>query len=494
MLVSGFTTSTPFSTPDPSCAGKEGDTWDVSVAPALKAAGYPVFTAPEGPSSDGNAPGNAPSPCVGPGQQAPPADVTVNTGGDVDQNGQRLGLFLEFLNQDYGVTDVQLVGHSDGGIWSRSAITQSANYPGVTITSLTTLGTPHEGSFVADLALGVGGLDCASPSNPILEYLCDGVQDVESIIADVLGPTALNELTSTFTSTWNSTQSIGACPVTTVAGTYVSVPYVGFLLPQYYNPSDTVVGQSSALATPSNLIDFSPVAPPNIPNLINGGTFPVVHSPSLSFITPDNLLNTPSITAVVQSAVAAGGGTATPCSAGPAAGTPPVAGAAGAPPPPQAADLLLDPLMITGSRRPDRLPATAKGDIVAGKRGVRVTCGSQVFLDASSPGLGKAVLAPVPACRHALSVSGGRAVELRRDRRHPVRLHVDRDKVDLDVGGPAVHKVETQVSTGGVYRTLRLDRAGRGTLPPDDNGTRVRVLLTTHRTGPRETAVAVLAR
>ena len=66
MLVSGFTTSTPFSTPDPSCAGKEGDTWDVSVAPALKAAGYPVFTAPEGPSSDGNAPGNAPSPCVAP--------------------------------------------------------------------------------------------------------------------------------------------------------------------------------------------------------------------------------------------------------------------------------------------------------------------------------------------------------------------------------------------------------------------------------------------
>ena len=135
----------------------------------------------------------------------------------------------------------------------------------MTITSLTTLGTPHEGSFVADLALGVGGLDCASPSNPILEYLCDGVQDVESIIADVLGPTALNELTSTFTSTWNSTQSIGACPVTTVAGTYVSVPYVGFLLPQYYNPSDTVVGQSSALATPSNLIDFSPVAPPKSP-------------------------------------------------------------------------------------------------------------------------------------------------------------------------------------------------------------------------------------
>jgi len=171
VLVSGFTTSTPFSTPDPSCAGQEGDTWSLSVAPALKAAGYPVFTAPEGPNSDGNAPGNAPSPCVGPGQQAPPPDVTVNTGGEADKNGQRLGQFLAFLNQDYGVTDVQLVGHSDGGIWSRSAITQTTNYPGVTITSLTTLGTPHEGSFVADLALGIGGLDCQSGGNGVLKYL-----------------------------------------------------------------------------------------------------------------------------------------------------------------------------------------------------------------------------------------------------------------------------------------------------------------------------------
>ena len=312
----------------------EGDTWSISVAPALKAAGYQVFTAPEGPNSDGSAPGNAPSPCVGPGQQAPPPDVTVNTGGDVDDNGQFLGQFLAFLNQDFGVTDVQLVGHSDGGIWSRSAINQPANYPGVTITSLTTLGTPHEGSFVADLAVGIGGLDCQAGGNGILKYLCDGVQEIESIISSVLGPTALNELTSSFTSTWNAKQSIGSCPVTTVAGTYVQAPYVGFLLPEYYNPSDTVVGQSSALATPSNLIDFAPVTPPNIPNLINGGTFPVVHSPSLSFITPANLLNTPAITTVVQNAVAAGGGTATPCSAGPAAGAPPVAAAGRRPRPP----------------------------------------------------------------------------------------------------------------------------------------------------------------
>ena len=48
VLVSGFTTTTPFTTPDPSCNGKEGLTWNVPTGPAaaLKAAGNKVFTAP----------------------------------------------------------------------------------------------------------------------------------------------------------------------------------------------------------------------------------------------------------------------------------------------------------------------------------------------------------------------------------------------------------------------------------------------------------------
>jgi hypothetical protein len=497
VLVSGFTTSTPFSTSDPSCAGKEGDTWSTSVAPVLKGAGFTVFTAPEGPNTNGSVPGTAPTPCLGPGQAAPPAADTINTGGDVDQDGQRLGQFLAFLNQSYGVTDVQLVGHSDGGIWSRAAITQAGTFPGVTVTTLTTLGSPHEGSFVADLAQGVGGLDCTSTTSPLLKALCQGVQEIDQLIGQELGPTALAELSSTFTGTWNTTQSIGACPTTVVGGTYVTVPYVGSLLPQYYNPSDGVVGQSSAMATASTALDFQPIPAPNLPGRIDGGTFPVVHSESLGFITSANLLNQPNISAVVQGAVATGGN-GTACAQGPpaaAASRASAAAAATAPPPPQPTTLTLDPVSPVGAVAADRLPPTHRGDVVMGPRGVRVSCGRRVLVDRTSPGLRTVVLAPVPACSRALSVAGGRALELRRDRRHPVDLRVDGDRVRVHVRHGPVRKLETQVSTGGAYHALRLDHRGRGTLPPDDNGTRVRVLLTVgHGGGPRETAVAVLAR
>src|SRR5688572_29627347 len=102
VLVSGFTTSTPFSTSDPSCLGKEGDTWNVAVAPPLNQPAQLVFTAPE---ADGTTP---PAPCVGPGQPAPPASTTIDTGGDVDANGRALASLLAFLRDNYSVTTVQL--------------------------------------------------------------------------------------------------------------------------------------------------------------------------------------------------------------------------------------------------------------------------------------------------------------------------------------------------------------------------------------------------
>src|SRR5215213_2957538 len=88
VLVSGFTTSTPFSTSAAACAGQEGSTWSPNVAPALKGAGLLVFTAPEGEGA------KAPAPCVGAGQPAPPASATIDTGGDADTNGRALASFL----------------------------------------------------------------------------------------------------------------------------------------------------------------------------------------------------------------------------------------------------------------------------------------------------------------------------------------------------------------------------------------------------------------
>src|SRR5436190_857207 len=85
---------------------------------------------------------------AGPGAAVPPLADYINSNGDLNTNGQALGQFFAFLRDNYGVTKIDVVGHSDGGLWSRSAITQQSNYPGVGVTSLTTLGTPHTGSFV----------------------------------------------------------------------------------------------------------------------------------------------------------------------------------------------------------------------------------------------------------------------------------------------------------------------------------------------------------
>src|SRR3954471_11492377 len=194
VLVSGFTTSTPFTTSDPSCLGKEGTTWSPNVAPTLKKAGLTVFTAPE---ADGK---NAPAPCVGSGQATPPSTATIDTGGDATSNGKALAAFLAFLRDDYGVTTVQLVGHSDGGIWSRAAITQSSAFStGLTVQSLTTLGTPHTGSYAADLVEAMNGATCDF-SNDLEQDVCDALQDVLDVVSKQLGPTALAELTNTYMS------------------------------------------------------------------------------------------------------------------------------------------------------------------------------------------------------------------------------------------------------------------------------------------------------
>src|SRR4051812_47004587 len=79
VLVSGLDSSSPFSTPAGSCAGKEGEAWGVpnGVAPALKAAKFQVFTAPVRNGSDRT----PPPACAKP---APSSSTWLDSKGDVD--------------------------------------------------------------------------------------------------------------------------------------------------------------------------------------------------------------------------------------------------------------------------------------------------------------------------------------------------------------------------------------------------------------------------
>jgi triacylglycerol lipase len=473
VLVSGFTTSTPFSTSAAGCAGKEGSTWSPNVAPTLKKTGLTVFTAPEGEAA------KAPTPCVGAGQAAPdPSTTTIDTGGDADTNGKALAAFLAFLRDQYGVTTVQLVGHSDGGIWSRAALTQSGAYGnGLTVQSLTTLGTPHTGAFTADLLEAMNGATCDF-ADEIEQDICDAFEDVLDVLSKQMGPTALKELTNTYMASWNPQQRIGSCAVTTVAGDHVNIPLIGWLLPSYYNRSDGLVGVASALAEGSTTLELTPIVPPAFATHVNGGTFDVVHSETLSFLSPNNLLNQDDITAVVLSAVRAGAAAGVPCN-GTGAGLT-VRG------PERLAVPLRSAALVGRSTRAQR------GDLLVARSSVKASCGGRTLAGGGTRGV---QVLPLAECRGRLAVKGGDALLLRSDPERRVSLRLSGSSLSVTVSGRSASGApRVQRRSGSRWRSLKLDSKGRARLPTGDAVTKVRVLVRPARGAKLEWATATLDR
>ena len=478
VLVSGFTSTTPFTTSAPACAGQEGGTWDAptGAAAALKQAGYTVFTAPV--AADGK---TAP-PCVGAGQPAPPASATIDSDGELSANGQALLELLAFLRESYGISSVQVLAHSDGGLWSRSAITQlpSSRQALPTVQSLMTLGTPHTGSFGADLAEYVRNGQCDA-SNRVLQELCELMLPVLDDLIKDLGPEAVKELSSSFLDDWNRQQSIG-CPVTVVGGTYAALPsWIGWLVPEYYNPSDGIVGEASAV----NVASFSvtgaaiPAAPLA---MIAGGTFPVVHTGELSFLgTANTLVNYPPITAVVLQSIGATGSGA-PCAE-------PSGEGAGGGPAITTANARFGTLLAPDRR--GRVAGARDGDValLIGRR-PRVTCRGRTH--AGTPLLGSRRLRYValPRCGRAPVVRDGRALVVRPDRagrRLVARLRGGRLAVRL--AGHGLRRVRFAVEDGRGWR-----RAPRGRARVRPDGPHVAVRATGRdRRGRRFAAVVRVA-
>lgn len=152
VIMSGGGAISPFTNPDQACSSEEGflsaGNTNTALRDYLLAQGKNVFTAPAtvpwGEVADPDPTSFAPF------KDCPitlPESLTVMSAGDIDASGEKLARFLNYLSSDYGVTDVDLVGHSNGGLYSRAAIrilkqTQSP----VTVRSLTMLGTPNHGS------------------------------------------------------------------------------------------------------------------------------------------------------------------------------------------------------------------------------------------------------------------------------------------------------------------------------------------------------------
>ncbi|MCK0174485.1 hypothetical protein [Mycolicibacterium sp. F2034L] len=162
VIVSGGSATSPFTTPDQACAtGLAAGNTDTALREHLLAQGYTVYTSPamagRGQVTDQTGFG-----AFGVCPVTLPDSMTVDSTASIDLAGEHLARFLNWLHTDKGVTEVDLVGHSMGGLYSRSAIrVLAATGAPVKVRSLTTIGTPWQGTYLSDYANGVLPLsDC----------------------------------------------------------------------------------------------------------------------------------------------------------------------------------------------------------------------------------------------------------------------------------------------------------------------------------------------
>ena len=253
VIVSGGDAVSPFTTPEQACAtGLAAGNTDTALREYLLKQGRQVYTSPamnaRGPvvEQDGfGAFGGCPV--------VLPEWMTVNSTADIDLAGVHLGRFLQYLQETYGITDVDLVGHSMGGLFSRAAIRDlSVTNSTIHIDSLTTIGTPWQGSLLADFASGAIGLD-----------VCQGATFCEKSLEAFKERTAQvqigasQEVTDHYldgTSGWEAFQAgvLDNIPVTLIGGRY----FDSVAGDARYWPNDGIVALSSALAVavPSSVL------------------------------------------------------------------------------------------------------------------------------------------------------------------------------------------------------------------------------------------------
>jgi pimeloyl-ACP methyl ester carboxylesterase len=246
VIVSGGDATSPFTTPDQACVtGLAAGNTDTAIREFLLKQGYTVYTSP---AMAGRGP-VAPQTGFGPFADCPitlPENMTVNSTGSIDTAGERLARFLTYLHTDKGVTDVDLIGHSMGGLYSRAAIRVLASTGSqIHIRSLITVGTPWQGSYLSDYANnGVPLSDCLG------DQLCE--QGMKGFKAEVLrlmsgSGREVNQAYLTGVDGWNQYQAgvLDKIPVVLIGGNKFTKD--GKVNPAVW-PNDGIVALQSALA------------------------------------------------------------------------------------------------------------------------------------------------------------------------------------------------------------------------------------------------------
>jgi pimeloyl-ACP methyl ester carboxylesterase len=246
VLVSGGAAVTPFTTPDAAAAsGLAAGNTMTALRGHLLAGGANVYTAPARAGAgevveDPGWQGFAGVPIV------LPAEVTVNSVGRIDDAGAALAGFLVRLAEEHGVDEFDVVGHSMGGLFARSAIAALRAGRGPAVRRLVTLGTPWAGSLLGDHLDGTVSLDDAKGDDATR-----GILERTSEFADENSQGAAAEVGARFLTGpdgWNAAQAgvLDGIPVTVVAGTW----FAAASEPAQLWPHDGLVARRSALAEP----------------------------------------------------------------------------------------------------------------------------------------------------------------------------------------------------------------------------------------------------
>ena len=246
VLVSGGDAVSPFTTNDQACAtGLAAGNTNTAIREHLIGKGYTVYTSPA-MNGRGQVVDQQGFGAFGVCPVTLPENMTVNSVGSIDTAGEHLARFVNWLHDDKGVTEVDFVAHSMGGLYSRAAIRVLATTSSpVTVRSLTTIGAPWQGSYLSDYA---------NDLIPLTE--CGGDTFCETAMKD-FRPTVLQlmsgsgrEVNKAFlmgSRGWNEFQAgvLDKIPVVLIAGNRFNLPGPGN--PAVW-PNDGLVAQQSALA------------------------------------------------------------------------------------------------------------------------------------------------------------------------------------------------------------------------------------------------------
>ncbi len=420
VLVSGLTTTTPFTTPEVQCQGSysRGATWTYDGG-RYAAAGYNVYTAPV---NNGSGPVTPDPPLFSNCPAQLPESMTINSRGDIYANAQALASFIAYLHSRYGMSSVRIVAHSYGGLWTRGALRlASRSFPAVHVLSITTLGTPHLGSFLADIGEAIDPALCGSDLTcKLIAALLVAYRE------DKLEP-ALSQITAASMAQSNPGQgkSLSGIPLTAIAGNAVTFAGIGN---RYVSPNDVLVGLDSAQAVGLEQAGA-------IPELTCFPPFPDVHSNTFLPFFPEvqhSLLSDPAIVTDVVQTLA--GNPPTSSCPNPALpdGEPTVT-----PGKRSSGEELTVPLRAAAEALGTRLPRASAGDAIVLLNGTRVTCRGRQLTTVPFLSSVRLQVIPQPSCNGQIRVEPqGAGMLYLRQTADSVSVRIGSGRIFFQLHGP----------------------------------------------------------